>query len=373
MKKLLTILLTAALLLSAISLFVLNTAAEEETNETSFKFGNATIDLTLIDNFNEGVGNTFQGWGTAASDGEMLKMELGGLPCNDSYGIKTGMLGADTDFTGAVNFVFSIKDNRSDGDIFFSFQPHSPTLAANDGNLFTGWVDTVWLVENNGKAKEAKKCPNVDLMSGRAGYILPMGFEGYIVFPVSNLVVHGDWETTYYTDLSALDIDSVGFHVSKDDATYAEFSIDDMFVCGDLPAYEAPTPETKPAETQPAETQPVETQPAETQPAETQPAETQPADTGAADTNVADTNAAETAGETQADTVIPAESDTTVGDDTAAESKADTTAESKADTAADTKAEDQKEGGCASSLVGGLCVLPLIALAAVTLRRREDE
>ncbi len=343
MKKFLTIVLTLALMLSMLSLLVLNAAAEE--NETSFKFGNATVDLTLIDNFNEGVGNTFQNWGVVASDGEMLKLELGGLPCNDSYAIKTGMLGADTNFAGAVNFVFSIKDNRSDGDIFFSFQPHSPTLEANDGNLFTGWVEgqTVWLVDEKGKATEAKKCPNVDLMSGRAGYVLPMGFEGYLVFPVKNLVIHGDWANTYYTDLSKLDIDSVGFHVAKDDATYAEFCIDDMFICGELPAYEKPTPETKPVETAP-ETEPV-----------TAPVVTE-------SETVLDTES-ETPAETPVDTE-PETKEETVGDSDASSSTATVGG-------ADSGDDQPDEGGCAS-LVGGLLVLPLIALGVVALRRRED-
>ncbi len=353
MKKLLIVALTVALLLSTLSLLVLNTAAEE--NETSFRFGNVTIDLTLIDNLNEGVGNTFQNWGVAASDGEMLKMELGGLPCNDSYNIKTGMLNADTDFTGAVNLVFSVKDNRSDGDIFFSFQPHSQTLAANDGNLFTGWVEgqTVWLVEENGKATEAKKCPSLDLMSGRAGYVLPMGFEGYIVFPIANFVVHGDWSTSYYQNSSDLDIDGLGFHISKDDATYAELSFDDFFTCGALPAYEKPTPETKPAETDAPATEP-ETTPA-TEP-ETLPETDAPA-------TEPETAAPETVAETEPETT-PVETQPDTSAETQAESKAETKGESETEAS-------EKDGGC-GGVLSGLCVLPLALLGAVALRRRED-
>ncbi len=325
MKKMWTFVLSAALLLASLSLAVLNTAAEEI--ETSFKFGNATVELTLIDNFNEGQGNTFQNWGVVASDGEMLKFELGGLPCNDSYNVKTGMLNADTDFTGAVNLVFSVKDNRSDGDLFFAFQPHSVSLDANEGNLFTGWVEgeTVWLVDEKGKATEAKKCPSVDLMSGRAGYILPMGFEGYIVFPVGNLVRHGDWANPYYTDGAKPDFDGLGFHIAKDDATYAELSLDDFFICGELPAYEKPTPETKPVETQP---------------------ETMP----------------ETVAETVAETQATAE--TTAG------TIAETAADPVQDTAAVTEAPEKK-GGC-GAVMGGLCILPLVILGAVAIRRRED-
>ncbi len=349
MKKFLTVVMAVALLLSTLTLSVINTAAEEAV-ETSFKFGSAEVALTLIDNLNSAEGSTWQGWGSLSVVDQMLKLELDNLPCNDSYGIKTGMLSADTDFTGAVNLVFSVKDNRSDGDIFFSIQPHSPSLTLNEGNLFTGWVEgqTVWLVDTNGRAKEAKKCPSVDLMSGRAGYVLPMGFEGYIVFPVANFVIHGDWANSYYVGDATLDIDALGFHISKDDATYAEVSFDDLYTCGELPALDT---ETKPAETTAPETAAPETAAPETAAPETAAPETAAPETAAPETNAPETAAPETNAP-----------------------EVDTTAETKADTTADTVAETEapkKEGGC-GAVVGGLVALPVALLGAAVLRRRED-
>ncbi len=347
MKKLLTMALTAALLFAALSLLVVNTAAEDY--ETSFKFGNATVDISLVEDFHSAEGSTFMNWGQFSIVEEMFKIEVSGGLIWDAYNLKTGMLNGNTTYTGTENFVFSIKDNRSDGDLFFSFQPHSPTLVVNDGNLFTGWVEgqTVWLVDEKGKATEAKKCPSVDLMSGRAGYIIPMGFEGYIVFPMKNLVIHGDWGTTYYNDLSAVDIDAVGFHVALDDATYAEFCIDDVFVCGALPAYEKPTPETKPAETTAPATEP-ETAPV-TEP-ETQAPATEP-----------ETAAPATEPVTDAPSTEP-ETNPTAPDESVETSALTETMEP------DILYEDD---GC-TSVMGGLLVLPLIALGVVALRRRED-
>ncbi len=360
MKKILTIVLTVALMLSALSLLVLNTAAEE--NESSFKFGNATVDLSLIEDFHSAEGSTFMNWGQFSIVEEMFKIEVSGGLIWDAYNLKTGMLSGNTTYTGAENFVFSIKNNRSDGDIFFAFQPHSPTLAANDGNLFTGWVEgqTIWLVDEKGKATEAKKCPSVDLMSGRAGYIIPMGFEGYIVFPMKNLVIHGDWGTTYYSDLSAVDIDAVGFHVALDDATYAEFCIDDMFVCGALPAYEAPTPETQAPETNSPETNSPETNAPETNEPESETvveSETAPEST-APESTAPESTAPET-NEADSETVAEAPVEST---DAPAESGT-AAVESETKVAAD--------GGC-SSVLTGLCVLPLALLGVAALRRRED-
>ncbi len=330
MKKLLAWILTAVLVLSALSVLPL-TASAEEAAETSFKYGNADVELTLIEDCTSITADTYLGWGTITSDGEMMVINTDGAQFTDAYGIRSEMLNK-ADLSGAKNIVFSIKNNRTDGDFFFTFQPHDPNVTGFSGNIFTGWVEDapLLLVDKDGKCMTAAKAPSLAVATDRAAYVIPWGFEGYLVFPVAAFANHGDWTNSYYVDGRTPVLDAMGFHVQPDDATYIEFSIDDIFVCGELPTYEAPAKETD------APTEPVTAAPTDpvTEP-ETDPA-TEP----------------ETDPETDPETTAPTDPTT------------------EPTTELEEPAIDNE--GCASVLVG-LSALPIIALgAAVVLRKRED-
>ncbi len=324
MKRIITLVLAAVLLLSAMAAFTVTVAAEEV--ESSFKFGTADVNLTLVENFNSVEASPSYGWGSATSVDGMLRLATEGQAFCDTYQIKTGMLSSATTYSGVENFVFSIKDNRSDGDILFSLQPCDASMEGSGTNLFTGWMEEhpLWLVDANGKAEKAKQALSLDLANGRATYVIPMGFEGYLVFPVAAFVNHGDWTNSYYSDASKLAVSRFGFHVALDDAMYAEFCIDDAFVCGALPAYEAPVEgmTTAPEATAPETT--VATPDAET-------------------------------------TVVEAE--TTVADATETDAtEAETTA----------AATEPASGGCGAA-IGALAALPAMAIVSlVLLRKRED-
>ncbi len=332
MKKLLTIALTAALLLTAASLLALNVAAED--HEETFRYGNADVALTLVEDCTSVTAETFLNWGTMTGVNEALCINTAGAAFTDAYKIKTNMFGS-ADLGSAQNIVFSITDNRSDGDIFFGFQPYSPSLTVNDGNLFTGWIEDapILLVKEDGTCKEAAKAPSLDVANGRATYCIPMGFEGYLVFPVAALVVHGDWYNTHFVDGGA-DITSLGFHVALDDATYAEFSIDDVFVCGELPDYQAPVKETEAPTAAP-------TQPETNAPTEPETSAPTPSETDALTSPVTDAPTAPESLETNA-----ASSTTTVG------------------------GADEPAGGCASAITA-FALLPVLAGAVLTLRRKD--
>ena len=334
MKKILTLALTAALLLSAMTLLTIGVSAERDT--ATMKFGSENVELTLVEKFESFTATPSMGWGAVTPEDGKMKFESENVV--DLYGIDSPMLKENHDFAGAKNFVFSVE-NRSDGDIFFVFQPAEPS----GNNLFISGTMTdsaFLLVDENGKVETSRANTKLDVVSNRYGYIVPMGFKGYIVVPVALITAHMQWDTSYFSGDPVLA--KAGFHVAVDDATYLEFFLDDMFICGELHAIEEPTEEPTEVPTE----EPTETPTEEvTETPEETTVET-----------IEETTAEATEEATQAATE---ESTTEAVTDDAATTEAATVEETEA-----------TEGGC-GAVVGTLCILPLLAGAVLTLRKKD--
>lgn len=329
MKKILTILLTAALLLSALTLLTVSVSAERSTS--AMKFGSADVELTLVENFETFSASPFMDWGSVTPENGKMKFETPNVV--DLYGINSAMLAENHDFTGAVNFVFSVE-NRSDGDIFFVFQP----AEANGNNLFISGTMTdtpALLVNEDGEMEKARPNSNPSVVSGRYAYVIPMGFKGYVVIPVALITAHNDWDNSYFSGDPVLA--KAGFHVAVDDATYLELFLDDMFICGALPAYEEPTEEPTEAPTE---------EPTSEEMTEAPTAE-------------------ET---TEAPTEQPTES-TPVGTEEPTEQPTEAPTAEPTDAPATDESEEAK-GGC-GAVVGAIGILPLLVGAVLTLRRKD--
>ncbi len=336
MNKFISLALTAVLLISAITLLTLTASAGGEHTMT---YGAASIELTLIEDFQTAEANPSYGWGAMTAVDGMLKIETT-QAFVDAYEVQGHMVSGGVTFAGAENFVFSVKNNRSDGDTFFCFQPHDTTV----GNLYLGIMEDhpVLLIDEKGKVTEAKHTATPDLVNGRYAYVVPMGFEGYIVIPSALLVMHNQWDTPYYKTPDAVSLDSLGFHMAPDDATYVEMCIDDIFTCGALPAYEEPKPETA-APTE-APTQP------DTVPETAAP--TAPVDTAVPETDSLVTEMA-----------------TTFDDTILADTLADGSVGTSADTAVGT--ETPEKNGCFATITVSVALLPFLAAATLFFRKRE--
>lgn len=268
-----------ALALIGAFLFAIGALPASAAETVEMPYGSNKVTLTPVEDFETGEAAPNYGYYTVAN--HVLKIESTKIA--DAYGLTTEMF-PTADFNGVEAFVFAIN-NRSDGAVFFCFQP----LSASGGNLFLSDsmpAHPALLVTEKGVVSEATYNDSLEVASNRYGCRVPGGFHGYLVIPVCRLVSHGNWDTPYFT--GALDLQKVGFSISVDDATYIELTVKDMYSCGALPeltsepetkpAAEAPTvPATEKPQTQPA-TEPVTVSQTATEPVTEAPSTT--GDTG---------------------------------------------------------------------------------------------
>ncbi len=337
MKKLLTLALTAALLLSAISLCTLSATAAD--GDTTIKYGSADLALTLVDGFDEEQTLPgFMNWG----DGTMSNGELflsSSLGMYDNYDIVTEALKANPTLGGNKYIAFQVI-NTSDGDIRMCFQPRvmkngEASIAFLSQALATG-ENTVKLVDSKGKAEDARY---TDLSSGRDVFVIPYGFEGTIIIPQVVLATNPVDAPESFAPDGVIEYSTFGFHVVPDDATYVELTFTDVYAFSELPAYVAETEAPTEKPTEKSTEAPTE---------------------------------APTAAPTDAPTDAPTEAPTDAP--TAAPTEAPTDEPTAAPTDAPTDApatEAPAEGGCGATIGMGAVAILCAAAAAVALKKRD--
>ena len=352
MKKFLAILLTALLVVSTLAIMPLSTSASAGEAPTTFKFGDADVDIRLIEDFTdyddqyvgflESTFNRMDG-----VNGTSLQILSGGWVGSDYYDLPVD---AGLDMTGARYLVFPIL-NYSDGDVYLNFQGRlEPAVEGVGPTYFLRPDQEIWLVDMDGFAETTTNTADTTLCSNRYGYMIPELFEGYMIIPTSALCLDRNYDVSAST--GDIELVTLGFHVASDIATYLELYIDDVFVATELPEYVEPG-SGEPEVTEPAETDPVDTDPVDTDPVDTDPVDTDPVDTDPVETEPE--TAPETNPETKAETKAP---DTDKKDD-------------------DEKDDDDKKdekSGCAS-VVAVAAALPVILGGAVLVlnRRREND
>lgn len=248
MKKRLFIYLLVICFAQLIS--VLAVGAEEAP--TKIKYGEkAEIDLKLAESFDTTDTDNLSVW----PGGEISLNDKGELEFTtvsgtfvDVYDIPSDSLKNDASIQkGAKYFVVSFQNN-SDGSVWFCFQPEKNDEAEHHLYLSGEMDESVIWVNKNGVAEKLEPSDSAAI-SARTGFEVPDQASGYLFIPVSIITSLGNWSTSEFS--GDPEIKSVGFHIAISDASYVEFTISDLYVCGELPEYAAPeaTPTEAPTST----------------------------------------------------------------------------------------------------------------------------
>lgn len=176
-------------------------------------------------------------------DGKVL---YDGIGIADAYTITVPNAQENKELYAKAKYIgFEIK-NASDGDVYYCYQHKSP-----GGEAFTSpsGEPEIVLVDKNGVTQDIVFSDSATVYS-RYGFIIPEGFDGYVLIPTSRITRLNDWNNSVWSE--NLTINGIGAHVSigqnstpEADASFIEFYIDNFFVYnGEFPEYVAPvTPE----------------------------------------------------------------------------------------------------------------------------------
>lgn len=233
MKKCLVSTLVISLLLL---LFVFPVMAEEQ----QISYGKEKVTMTLVDNLDEvTIGNAT--FGSFEGKGGSIVITTSDIA--DNYDIKLTQSLTNADAYKGKTYIALDVLNNSDGDIYFCAMPH----VDGSPNLFLRPNDTTKtvLVDSTGEMTEAVWTEEASL-SGRYGFLIPEGFEGYLFIPFTSFCEHNKWDTSYITEAKPLE--HLGMHTAYDTASYIEFFVNDLYTVAELPEYKAaeegtPTPE----------------------------------------------------------------------------------------------------------------------------------
>ena len=217
----------------------------EEGTDLEIKYGTSSITIKVVDDFSES-GEPDKVWKDGFVELKDGRIYCDGITIADCYLITIQKANENKSVYIEADYIgFEIK-NDSDGDIYYCFQ------GIVDGNdAFTSPVGDkdVILVDKHGFLHEVVFSDDASVYS-RYGFIIPKGFDGYVMIPTTRITRLGTWDKPlWHGDVT---IDGVGVHVSlgenaypEVDATFIEFSFDNFFVfSGEFAEYEAPeTPE----------------------------------------------------------------------------------------------------------------------------------
>ncbi|MBR0158898.1 MAG: hypothetical protein IJM24_07445 [Clostridia bacterium] len=227
--ELLVVIVTVSIFLSPFKA----SAAEANPGTVSVDYGDRSLQITLVETFDESVDNN-PSYGRCEIENGDIALS-GASACVDRYNITAPMLKAAGTLTGAKYVVLSLT-NESDGEVWFCFQPEVP----GHGNVFMGGemglklylvaLDGSVTVLDNPAAEPAEN-------NNRYGYGIPEDFDGFLFMPTSIFCDHLKWSTPIFTNDDPAFL-SVGFNVYGDEPSSYFVTVHDLYIyTQDLPEY----------------------------------------------------------------------------------------------------------------------------------------
>ena len=212
--------------------------------KTLIDYEEKQVQLELIETFDESVVNPWEYGECEIIDGDIVLSEENAASCVDRYGITAPMLKEVGTLTGAKYVVLSLT-NKSDGDIWFCFQPDVP----GHDHAYMGRMGlNLYLVGTDGTVSMINR-PAAELAqnNGRYSYCIPEGFDGYLFMPSAIFCDHGKWSNSIFKNDDPL-FTAVGFDVNGDEPTFFLVTVHDLYICTqELPEL-TPRPTDEPTE-----------------------------------------------------------------------------------------------------------------------------
>ena len=220
MKKFLSLALAALLMLTTMAVALpMSVSAAETVNMT---VGQDTVTLTTVEKFEHvttATGPCFHTWGSAITEENSLKLYNTAEDGVVYVDVPASDLLKQSDFTSYENFVFYVRNN-SGKDLYLSFQPNT---VMPDSTLATSNLAYTVTATGEATATVTSKFWNEHL-----GHCITTGFEGYLVIPKAQ-----------YSGFT-MNANGVLRFMIWNSGVIDNFFIDDMYICGALPAYEVP-------------------------------------------------------------------------------------------------------------------------------------
>lgn len=199
-------------------------------DDLKLTYGKEKVDLVLVDDLSElNIQNVTYG----SFSVEDSKLIITAPIMADVYGISVPQAEANKElFSNAKYIAFDIKNTGAE-DTYFCFQPQ---IGSTENKFISPKGDKIYFVDNTGLRTEVVWTEDVVVTVGRYSFIIPGFYEGYVLIPVTSLVNINSWDAPAWQNDDY--ISAVGFNVSSVSGLATTIEIDNMYITGELPAYE---------------------------------------------------------------------------------------------------------------------------------------